>query len=282
MKNPFLHFMHAQKGYSQVDESKLLSESDHIYSPPGVIFRRSFDQIELLARLICGLMFIGGAMMLLAAVYTKQSDKDCAAQLSIWFLSPAPALDAVEYEERDWVSIFSTHSEFVGTPTSEMEEKWHKLVDMPAVLIPPKRIPFLNRSIEQGFVEAEPSAQHGYVAGVEVFHHLHCLNMVRQYATRDRYPEGLVPTILKYNSPAVAVAHVDHCIETLRAALTCNADLTPYLWYKNSGEGDGPAKEDFQATHKCKRFDRIVDWVKENGVVVPAAAVKGKVGHDRT
>ena len=44
-------------------------------------------------------------------------------------LSPAPVLDAVEYEERDWVSIFSTHSDFVGIPTIEMEEKWHKLVN---------------------------------------------------------------------------------------------------------------------------------------------------------
>ncbi|KAL9044034.1 MAG: hypothetical protein Q9214_002801 [Letrouitia sp. 1 TL-2023] len=280
MNTSFLRFIRALKGYSQMEESKLLSESEHICSPPGVISRRSFDQIELLARLACCLIFVGGAMMLLAAVYTKQSDKDCAAQLSIWFLSPAPVLDAVEYEERDWVNIFSTHSGFVGTPTSELEEKWHKLVDVPTVLIPPERIPFLNRSIEQGFVEANPPAPHGYIATVEVFHHLHCLNVVRQYATRDRYPEGLVPTILKYNSPAVAVAHVDHCIEVLRTSLTCNADLTPYLWYKEPNGGDGAPREDFQATHKCKRFDRILDWVKENGVV-PATAVKRNVGHNR-
>lgn len=151
---------------------------------------------------------------------------------------------------------------------------------MPTVLIPPEQISSLNRSIEQGFVEAEPPAQPGYIAGVEVFHHLHCLNVVRQFASRDRYPDGLVPTLLKFNSPAVARAHVDHCIEALRAALMCNADLTPYLWYKYPDEGDGPAKEDFQATHKCKRFDRIVDWMRENGVNVPVAAVRGKSGHD--
>lgn len=117
---------------------------------------------------------------------------------------------------------------------------------------------------------------HGYIAGVEVFHHLHCLNVVRQFAWRDQYPEDLVPTLLKYNTPAVARAHIDHCISTLHQALTCNADVTPYLWYKYAGEEGGPAKEDFQATHKCKRFDRIVDWVRENGVDVPAAAVRGK------
>ena len=104
--------------------------------------------------------------------------------------------------------------------------------------------------------------------------------MVRQWGSRDRYPEGLVPTLLKYNSPAVARAHVDHCIEALRAALTCNADLTPYLWYKYPDEDSGLAKEDFQATHKCKRFDRIVEWMRANGVNVPVAAVRGKLDHD--
>ena len=89
-----------------------------------------------------------------------------------------------------------------------------------------------------------------------------------------------MPTLLKYNSPAVARTHVDHCIEALRAALTCNADLTPYLWYKYPDEGDGPAKEDFQATHKCKRFDSIVDWMRENSVDVPVAAVRGQSHHN--
>lgn len=150
---------------------------------------------------------------------------------------------------------------------------------MPAVLIPPESISSLKRSIEQGFVEAEPPAKPGYIAGVEVFHHLYCLIVVRQWGSRDRYLEGLVPTLLKYNSPAVARAHVDHCIEALRAASTCNADLTPYLWYKYPDEGNGLAKEDFQPTHKCKRFDGIIDWMRENGVNVPVAAVRGESGH---
>lgn len=147
---------------------------------------------------------------------------------------------------------------------------------MPVVLVLPERISSLNRSIEQGFVEAEPPAMHGYITGVEVFHHLHCLNVMRQFAWRDQYPEDLVPTLLKYSTPTVARAHVDHCISTLHQALTCNADVTPYLWYKYEGDGVGPAKEDFQATHKCSRFDRIVDWVLENGVHVPAAALREK------
>lgn len=145
-----MRLMNAQKGYTQLEEGKLSSESKDVYSPPAVTSRGPLDRTELLARVLCGLMFVGGVVMLLAAGYVKQSDRDCAAQLSMWctyedktpdqnsivvfgadrqFFSPAPVLNAVEYEERDWVSIFSTHSEFVGVPTVEMEEKWHNLVD---------------------------------------------------------------------------------------------------------------------------------------------------------
>ena len=111
--------------------------------------------------------------------------------------------------------------------------------------------------LEQGFVEAEAPAQSGYFAGVEVFHHLHCL--VRHFALRDWYPERLVPTLPKSNSPAVARPHIDNYIETLRAALTCSAKLTLYQWYKYPDKGDGPVNADFQITHKCKRSDSIAD-----------------------
>lgn len=125
MRNHFRSLMHHQKGDTQVEEGEQLSESDDVYSLPDVTYRRAFNWTELVSRIISGLMFVAGALMLLAAGYVNQSDRDCRAQLSMW----SPVLEAVEYEERDWVSIFSTHSEFVGTPTIEMEEKWHKLVD---------------------------------------------------------------------------------------------------------------------------------------------------------
>ena len=76
MSNHFLRLMHHQKGYSQMEEGKLLSESEDVYSPPSVTSRRSFDRTELVIRIFCGLMFVAGALMLSAAGYAKQSDKD--------------------------------------------------------------------------------------------------------------------------------------------------------------------------------------------------------------
>lgn len=144
------------------------------------------------------------------------------------------------------------------------------------MIIPPDRVNLLNRSIEQGFVRGGPAGQEGYIAGVEVFHHLHCLNVLRQALWVADYPPHLVPSLFRYNSPAVARKHADHCISTLHQALTCNADLTPYLLYDSTGKGAGVAREDFQATHKCKKFEPLVDWITENGVIISAESLRGK------
>lgn len=149
---------------------------------------------------------------------------------------------------------------------------------VPAVLIPPEHLASLNRTAADGFVRSEESGKTGYIATVEVFHHLHCLNIVRQYVWRDEYPIGLVPWLFKTNSKAVAREHVGHCIATLREALMCNADLTPYLWYE--GKVGKPAKEDFKASHKCKSWHSIIEGVKENAVQIPGAAFKGGMQHD--
>ena len=67
-----------------MEEGKLLSESEDVYLPPSVPSRRSCDRTELVIRVFCGLIFVAGALMLSAAGYVKQSDRDCAAQLSMW------------------------------------------------------------------------------------------------------------------------------------------------------------------------------------------------------
>ncbi|CZT18449.1 uncharacterized protein RCC_04294 [Ramularia collo-cygni] len=268
--------------------SKLNHEqSDSSSSDPMSVFEASQTSarhgqwsgwLEWAARVLSVLIFVSGMiMMLIAGQQCKTrsaSDKECAAQTSVWF----PVLGAVEYEYRDWVdSSATTHSKYISDiPSLALEHRWHRLENMPAVLIPSERIPTLNRSIVQDFLRANPPHSDKYIAGIEVFHHLHCLNILRQVAWKDRYPTNLVPSLLRHNSPAVASKHADHCIETLRQALTCNADVTPYLWYRRA-HVDGTAKEDFAASHKCKNFEKIVEWVKENGVQVPLEATRGDV-----
>jgi mycotoxin biosynthesis protein UstYa len=73
--------------------------------------------------------------------------------------------------------------------------------------------------------------------------------------------------------------HVDHCIETLRMNLMCTADVTPYLiWNDPDGvKGETPS---FNTLHKCRKWEPIVNWVKEhvifNGTAKGAAEEMAK------
>jgi hypothetical protein len=57
--------------------------------------------------------------------------------------------------------------------------------------VPLERLPALNKSAEQNWFYSENG---GVLAGLEVFHSLHCLDMVRQYTYKDEYDYSDNPT----------------------------------------------------------------------------------------
>ncbi len=62
--------------------------------------------------------------------------------------------------------------------------------------------------------------------------------------------------------------HVDHCIESLRLTLLCHADVTPVLAENNPLRGTG-LQLDFSVHHKCRNYDKMLEWVQAHGVDVP-------------
>ncbi|EKV12732.1 hypothetical protein PDIG_41680 [Penicillium digitatum PHI26] len=86
--------------------------------------------------------------------------------------------------------------------------------------------------------------------------------MIRQYTYLDSYevlPEGF------QTSQEISRIHVDHCIETLRLHLICAGDVTPVLLRLNESKPLG-AEADFSTHHKCRRFDKLTEWMKEHAV----------------
>ena len=53
--------------------------------------------------------------------------------------------------------------------------------------------------------------------------------------------------------------HTDHCLDLLRLHLQCAADVTPIAFY--DVEGRGTPLPDFSTTHRCRKFDKVLDWV---------------------
>ncbi|KAK7421987.1 hypothetical protein QQZ08_009708 [Neonectria magnoliae] len=106
------------------------------------------------------------------------------------------------------------------------------------------------------------TGEEGYRAGIQVFHHLHCLNLLRQDSYKEYYSEhgGDIEA-----EPEDLRGHLDHCIEILRVALMCQSDVGVYTFkYYDGYKGHWP---DFSTLHTCRNFDRIRDWAFEKAVV---------------
>ncbi|TLD15799.1 uncharacterized protein PgNI_02499 [Pyricularia grisea] len=160
---------------------------------------------------------------------------------------------------------------------------------IPAIVIPFEKLPLLNRTENPSrhgsrFVTARagvphPSSPGGYVGVTEVFHHLHCLNVLRQHVWKDAYaPAGAHGKAEKDERPPLpatlrreARAHADHYVDTLRQAFICTADVTPYLIYAGGDGSDWPPKnsrEDFKGLYKYRKFKPLLKYVWDNGIMV--------------
>jgi hypothetical protein len=60
------------------------------------------------------------------------------------------------------------------------------------------------------------------------------------------------------------VEHIDHCIDSLRQSLTCNADISVLTWNWDHREQRNVPQA--TVSHVCKRFVKIQEWAREHAV----------------
>jgi len=127
------------------------------------------------------------------------------------------------------------------------------------------------------------------MAIVEVFHQLHCLvsylinlatilsfranvrdddcqDTIRQYTwwLLGKYTQEQLSPSLEYSERGKRM-HVDHCIETLRISLMCQADLSPVLVMRDRATPRGQ-RADFNSHHRCRNFTKIQEWARDHAV----------------
>lgn len=72
--------------------------------------------------------------------------------------------------------------------------------------------------------------------------------------------------------------HVDHCIESLRLSLMCYGDVTPVL-IEVAPDAPLGRRADFNVHHKCRNFEKLTEWVGENGEGLDVDIDMHGVGH---
>ena len=98
-----------------------------------------------------------------------------------------------------------------------------------------------------------------YMVQLDVFHQLHCLNMMRKMVYPDVYHVDLTSDS---EEAADNVYHMEHCYDQLRQALQCASDVSTIYW-----EWSVKKQKMFgnlRTTHTCKNFEKIQDWAKDH------------------
>ncbi|KAL6690465.1 hypothetical protein J3F84DRAFT_353365 [Trichoderma pleuroticola] len=206
-----------------------------------------------IAWLFTTFLLVAVLILLVAAVTKEPSTEQCARKLSVW----SPALEAVEYVDVQFQNKFNEKSIYRGKPTPELERAWLDLWNFGPVNIPLDKLDALNKSNEVDWKRAKPEAGGGVIGNLEIFHQIHCLDLVRQYTYRDEYDYSKQPAF--DGTPKQVREHVDHCINSLLIFLKCTSDVTPYLMLTDKRRPLG-IDADFNTQHKCRNFEKIREW----------------------
>lgn len=98
-----------------------------------------------------------------------------------------------------------------------------------------------------------------YIAEIDVFHQLHCLNALRQ--TNILYYDYYWGQEFGYEPPVLFESHINHCLDILRQNIMCNAnvEMLTYNW-RLTQHNPFP---DIGAVKVCRDFEAIVKWQQE-------------------
>ncbi|KAJ6539857.1 hypothetical protein DFH09DRAFT_1090169 [Mycena vulgaris] len=89
-----------------------------------------------------------------------------------------------------------------------------------------------------------------YMVALDVFHQLHCLDILRQHL----HPGHNYTTLPK--------AHIRHCIGSIRQSLMCAGDVTPIVWQWSEKHQVAEQRDD--VLHVCRDYSRIQAWARDH------------------
>ncbi|CEJ81060.1 hypothetical protein VHEMI01211 [[Torrubiella] hemipterigena] len=138
--------------------------------------------------------------------------------------------------------------QFVGDPSPEIDANWEHITN--GVVIDLK-----GKDAQTVIGKTYQKPDGSWYVGIEAFHQLHCLNMVRKALHVDYYG-------INEEDPHPHKMHIEHCIDALRESIMCRAELTfipmEFNTKYRTGRPAFVAKE-----HTCRNFEKILDWAHQ-------------------
>ena len=172
-----------------------------------------------------------------------------------------PTLQTFNGKLRDNTSIYRM------PPSAEVDAAWDYISaeGIEAITVPGSVVLKTGKDPTMS-VKVPPSWNGGsdaYLAQIDVFHQIHCLNELRKEIHYDYYYGATPPEQLH-------IDHKNHCIHMLLQNLMCHADVEviTHNWVHNDRIQDPKDKPfpDFNLVKQCRDFDKLLDWTRENAV----------------
>jgi hypothetical protein len=159
-------------------------------------------------------------------------------------------------------------------PSPEVDEAWDRISDTHAIVLTREDVIKMGRDpaeqwrfpVEYGY------GDEAYMGLLDVSHHLHCLNALRQAANPDYYfNQTQTHTHSKSRSEPGKVhftrgGHDLHCQYILLQFILCHADVGVITF--NKVEGVRGPMADFSIDHKCRDHDQVIQWKLDHQVNV--------------
>lgn len=226
--------------------------------------RRNYVYLTLFNLFIFTLSMLS---LICAVMSQKDSSGHSAAKLMDQFDIFSPAMHEVEYSHVKYsLPNPLNSSKYVGL-TDEVENAWMDIAYLPDQMVSKSDFPKLKKPDDAMQVTNPTTGETGYRVGIEVFHQLHCLNLLRMSTYPDHYKT--ITWSDTNDAPEKVRAHLDHCIEILRINLMCLSDVNVFTFQPTKEEGKqgmGGYWPDYETEHVCRNFDHIKDWARANAV----------------
>ncbi|KAF2196599.1 hypothetical protein GQ43DRAFT_382898 [Delitschia confertaspora ATCC 74209] len=173
----------------------------------------------------------------------------------------SPAVHIVEYEHTQFKLASPLNSSAYVGFGPDVDNAWNRISYVPDVFVNDDGMKKLHKPMDSMMTDDPKTGEPGYRVGLEVFHQLHCLNLLRQ-ATRPDHYRRLGGDLA--DQPEMLRGHLDHCIEILRLNLQCHSDIHAFTFHEKEGlEGPWP---DYESHRVCRNFEGLLEWTKENGL----------------
>ncbi|KAI0395497.1 hypothetical protein F5Y17DRAFT_192598 [Xylariaceae sp. FL0594] len=175
----------------------------------------------------------------------------------------------ISYEIRDEYAAENQPSPFMGMPNEENTKAWDDLITPTYFSASHADMVKTGESINSSVALADG----GYLAGLGVYHDIHCLRRLRLYLFSDYYYDKLTEKNMQYLHE-----HLGHCIESLRRTVMCNADtnIFTFTWQNAQEVRPGIYRPMPQSSQKrkCVNFEAIEDWIMQRRVSLNPRMVK--------